>query len=133
MTHRGENGLASSGFNPRYSGHVDENREIGSQRLPWLLTTDSSEDHDANTDPHSGSSFTSSSSTSPQFPLSGYQHVPHSYSSTWSSSNTSASGHPSSHSAFKSSIQTYNAAYSSRSGTMSSPEDYPNVEDFNNP
>jgi len=130
MAHRrGENEM-TSGFNSRYSGHVGENREIGSQRLPWLLTAEASEEDSANRNPHSGSSFTSSTSTSPHFPAHGYQHVPHPYSSTWSSSDTSALDLPSSQSPFKSSLQTYEASYSSRSGIMSSPEDYSNVEEY---
>lgn len=103
----------------RYSSHVHRSREVGSQRLPWLMAQESSSDEKESRGPHSRSSYTSS--TPLQFTADGY----HSYGSSWSSNESGSLEINSSQTPF--SPHTYNSSYASESGKLSNSE-YPGSE-----
>lgn len=111
----------------RYSAQGGLSRDTGSRA--WVLPEPVERDG-GNRSPHSGSSFTSSSSSSiPHFSSHGYHSsIPNSYSSaTWSPSENNSVGSPFSP---HPTLPSYHNTYASSSGAISSPEDYSNVDEY---
>ncbi|KAF8824740.1 hypothetical protein HHX47_DHR7000583 [Lentinula edodes] len=98
------------GLTTRYNGSRT-GRDLGSQRLPWMMSPDTS-DRDSRSS-HSRSSFSSSSSSSSLPFAEGYQ----SYSSSWSG-NDHGIDIPTSQTPFSPNHQGYSSSYATGSGEL---------------
>lgn len=131
---RVENDGLTHGYNLGYPGHVPGNPDVGSHRLSWLIPSESSGAERLSRGPGSGGLFV------PAIPLSnvqhfsathGYQHPEsQSFPSTWSNSSSLES--PSSQPSYSPPhLPSYQALYTSGSGTVSGPgEEYAPIEEY---
>lgn len=129
VSHRRDSGDVMSsltGGGRYYNSHVAStgHRDGALPRLAWL--PQDSSDMGRDTRPHSGSSYT----TSPTVPYShNYHAVQHSYGPTYDASILNTTGMHST-SPQPAELPAYDTTYASGSGTMSSPEEYPKLEEF---
>ncbi|KAF8963145.1 Gti1/Pac2 family-domain-containing protein [Flammula alnicola] len=127
--HRRDNEGMQQSYPVRYTPHPTGTREGALQRLHWPTrdTADNARDPRRGT-PHSNSSF-SSSPTLP-FTAQGFHTTAPTYTSSWTSSDANLLTTPTLHSVSNQPAISYNGTYPSTSASISSPDEYPNVEEF---
>ncbi|KAF8151016.1 Gti1/Pac2 family-domain-containing protein [Crassisporium funariophilum] len=116
----------------RYTQHgLTGAREGALQRLHWHPrdTPDHSSRDIRRGTPHSASSF-SSSPTLPYPSTQGYHSSTPTYTSAWTPNDTNLMSTPTLHTISTQSGMSYDGAYTSTSGSMPSPDEYNNVEEF---
>lgn len=130
LSHRRDSESLQGGYSVRYTHHPPTTREGAIQRLHYLAR-DTSDNRDLRRSSHTHASFTTSShSPSLPFPSQGYQNPP-TYTSSWTSSDTSLLTTPTLHSISNQTDMPYGGTYNSNTASIvSSPDDYSSVDNY---
>ena len=126
MPHRRDSESLQGSYSVRYAHHPPTTREGALQRLHYT-----SDNRDLRRSSHTHASFTTpSNSPSLPFPSQGYQNPP-TYTSSWTSSDTSLLTTPTLHSISNQTDMAYGGTYNSNTASIvSSPDDYGTVDNY---